>query len=53
MKSNRGNVDFISRKPFKKFKCIKCEKWIQTMSIDTDFKICPKCDMQKEQEDNG
>lgn len=53
MHRNRRNLDFISRKPFKKFKCIKCKKWIETMSIDIEFKICPKCDMQKEKEANG
>ncbi len=47
MKSDRGKVDHVTGKPFKRFKCIECGIEILTVSIDNGYKVCPKCDIKK------
>lgn len=48
MKQERNLKDHITDKPFKKIKCIKCNTEFSVMSIDNKFKVCPICDIQKE-----
>jgi hypothetical protein len=47
MKSDRNKLDHITDKPFKKVKCMICNKGFSTMAIDNRSKICPKCDIEK------
>ena len=47
MKLDRGKVDHVTGKPFKKFKCRECGVEILTVSIDNGYKVCPKCDIKK------
>ena len=44
----RNDLDHLTDKPFKTFKCTKCKEKYYRMEIDRDMTVCPPCDNGKE-----